>query len=93
VAAALREGPDAIAVGAITTPEHAAAVIDAVAAGQLVLATLAATADRAADHLVELLPLDRRDLAKAVIARDFLGAVAGVVQGANRRFEVVARRD
>jgi hypothetical protein len=28
-----------------------------------------------------------------VIARGFLGAVAGVVQGANRRFEVVARQD
>ena len=93
VAAALREGPDAIAVGAVTTPEHAAAVIDAVAAGQLVLATLASSAERAADHLVELLPLDRRDLGKAVIARGFLGAVAGVVQGANRRFEVVARQD
>jgi twitching motility protein PilT len=93
VAAALREGPDAIAVGAVTTPEHAAAVIDAVAAGQLVLATIATTAERAADHLVELLPLDRRDLGKAVIARGFLGAVAGVVQGANRRFEVVGRPD
>jgi twitching motility protein PilT len=93
VAAALREGPDAIAVGAITTPEDAAAVIDAVAAGALVLATLATTADRAADHLVELLPLDLRDLGKAVIARGYLGAVAGVVQGANRRFEVVARPD
>jgi len=93
VAAAVREGADVIAVGAVTMPEHAAAVVDAVAAGQLVLVTLATTADRAADHLVELLSLDRRELGKAVIARGFLGAVAGVVQGANRRFEVVARPD
>ncbi|MEO6774178.1 MAG: ATPase, T2SS/T4P/T4SS family [Kofleriaceae bacterium] len=93
VAAAVREGADAIAVGAITAAEDAVAVIDAVAAGQLVLATLATTADRAADHLVAMLPLDRRELGKAVIARGFLGAVAGVVEGGNRRFEVVARSD
>jgi len=93
VAAALREGPDAIAVGAVTEPAHAAAVVDAVAAGTLVLVTLATSPDRAADHLVELLPDDRKQLGKAVIARGFLGAVAGVVQGANRRFEVVARPD
>lgn len=93
VAAALREGPDAVAVGAVTEPAHAAAVVDAVAAGTLVLVTLATSADRAAEHLVELLPEDRKQLGKAVIGRGFLGAVAGVVQGANRRFEVVARSD
>jgi twitching motility protein PilT len=93
IAAAMREGADVIAVGAVTAPDHAAAIVDAVAAGHVVLASLATTADRAADHLVELLPIDRRELGKAVIARGFLGAVAGVVQGANRRFEVVAHAD
>jgi len=93
VAAALREGADAIAIGAVATPDDAAAVVDAVAGGMLVLVTLATSADRAADHLVDLLSHERRDLGKAVIARGFLGAVAGVVQGANRRFEVVARPD
>jgi len=93
IAAALREGPDVIAVGAVTAPEHAAAVVDAVAAGMLVLVTLGTSADRAADHLGNLLSHERSELGKAVIARGFLGAVAGVVQGANRRFEVVVRPD
>ncbi|MEO8550862.1 MAG: ATPase, T2SS/T4P/T4SS family [Kofleriaceae bacterium] len=93
VAAAMREGADAIVVGAVVQPADAAAVIDAVAAGYLVLAALGAAAEHAASHLVALAPAEHRERAKSVVERGFLGAVAGVLQGQNRRFEVVTRPD
>lgn len=93
VASAMREGADAIVVGSVTEPADVAAVIDAVAAGHLVVAALGVAAGHAASHLVALAPADHRDRAKSVVERGFLGAVAGVVQGQNRRFEVVTRPD
>lgn len=94
VVAAMREGADVIVVGKVASPEDAIAVTEAVAGGHLVLSTMAiAQAGDVLSHLVELLPADRRELGKAIIERGFLGAVAGSVQGANRRFEAVGRSD
>jgi twitching motility protein PilT len=93
VAAAMREGADAIAV-TVASAGDAAAVVAAVAAGHLVLACVgAATAAHASAHLVAQLSADERELGTIVVGRGFLGAVAGLVQGANRRFEVVGRAD
>lgn len=48
----------------------------------------AASAAVAVAHLVTL-----AGEGNAVVDRGFLGAVAGVIQGATRRFEVVGRSD
>jgi len=93
VAAAMREGADAIVIGTVAQPADAAAVIDAVAAGYLVLVTVGAAAPHALSHLVALAPVEQRDRAKSVVERGFLGSVASVVEGQNRRFEVVTRPD
>lgn len=89
VAAAMREGADAICVASVASRADAAAVIAAVSAGHLVLAGVeAASAAVAVAHLVTL-----AGEGNAVVDRGFLGAVAGVIQGATRRFEVVGRSD
>src|SRR5205823_14747961 len=77
VAAAMREGPDAIVVGTVGSAEAAGAVVEAVAGGHLVLAALAAgSAHDAADTLVDLLPYDRRELARGVLERALVGTIA-----------------
>ncbi|HEY1547438.1 MAG TPA: ATPase, T2SS/T4P/T4SS family [Kofleriaceae bacterium] len=87
VAAAMREGADAIAVDAPLAGDAAALIADAVAAGHLVIAVVAsATASGAADQLAELLPTDRR----AALKRGFLGAIATVVKPGGRTFEIAA---
>ncbi|HEY5926857.1 MAG TPA: ATPase, T2SS/T4P/T4SS family, partial [Kofleriaceae bacterium] len=93
VQAAMQEGVDAIVVGAIDSTEAAAAVIHAVAAGHLVLATIAMGVARgASDRLVDLLPSDRRQSALAALDHALLGTIAPVVKGGARSFEVVAGR-
>lgn len=91
VAAAMREGADAIVVGAITSTDAASGVLDAVVAGHLVLGTIATPDARlAAEHLIDRLPHERRDLARAALAGTLLGTIAPVVKGGSRSFEVVA---
>jgi twitching motility protein PilT len=93
VACAMREGADAIVIGAVTNAEGANAVIDAVNAGHLVLTTIATTKARhAADQLVDLLPYDRRDLARAALEHGLLGSIAPVLKSGGRSFEVVVGR-
>jgi twitching motility protein PilT len=93
VACAMREGADAIVVGAVTNAEGANAVIDAVNAGHLVLTTIATTKARhAVDQLVDLLPYDRRDLARAALDHGLLGSIAPVIKAGGRSFEVVVGR-
>ncbi|NVB82540.1 MAG: Flp pilus assembly complex ATPase component TadA [Kofleriaceae bacterium] len=93
VAAAMREAADAIVIGLIASPESAGAAVEAVAAGHLVLATIAASnARHAVDQLVDLLPYDRRDLARSALGDGLLGTIAPVVKGGGRSFEVVAGR-
>ncbi|HUS30466.1 MAG TPA: ATPase, T2SS/T4P/T4SS family [Kofleriaceae bacterium] len=93
VATAMREAADAIVLGSIATAEAANATVDAVAAGHLVLGTISASSARhAADQLVDLLPYDRRDLARGALEHSLLGTIAPVVKGGGRSFEVVAGR-
>jgi twitching motility protein PilT len=87
VAAAMRENADAIVVGAVTSAEAAEAVLDAVAAGHLVLATIASPgAATALELLVGRVAADRRGPGIAAIAGRHLGSLA--VRG--RAFEIVA---
>ena len=93
VACAMREGADAIVIGAVTSAEGANAVIDAVNAGHLVLTTIATTKARhAVDQLIDLLPYDRRDLARAALEHGLLGSIAPVLKAGGRSFEVVVGR-
>ncbi|HEY5950565.1 MAG TPA: ATPase, T2SS/T4P/T4SS family [Kofleriaceae bacterium] len=93
VQGAMQEGADAIVVGAIASPEAAVAVVEAVAAGHLVLATISASSARiAGDHLIDLMPSDRRELARGVLPYGLLGTIAPVVKAGARTFEVVAGR-
>jgi twitching motility protein PilT len=93
VASAMHEAVDAIVIGTIATTEAASAAFDAVAAGHLVLATISASsAKHAADQLVDLLPIDRRDLARGALEHSLLGTIAPVVKGGGRSFEVVVGR-
>ena len=93
VAYAMRESADAIVIGAVTSVEGANAVIDCVNAGHLVLTTIATTKARhAVDQLVDLLPYDRRDLARAALDHGLLGSIAPVIKAGGRSFEVVVGR-
>jgi twitching motility protein PilT len=93
VACAMREGADAIVIGAVTNAEGAAAVVDAVNAGHLVLTTIATTKARhAVDQLIDMLPYDRRDLARAALEHGLLGSIAPVLKAGGRSFEVVVGR-
>ena len=89
----MQEGVDAIVIDAVASPEAAAAVVVALAAGNLVLATIASSGVRAAsDQLLALVPADHRDLARAALERGLLGTIAPVVKSGARSFEVVAGR-
>ena len=93
VAAAMREAVDAIVLGAISTAEAAGAAMEAVSAGHLVVATIAASSARhAADQLVDLLPIDRRDGARGALDHSLLGTIAPILKGTGRTYEVVAGR-
>lgn len=93
VAAAMREGADAIAIGAVGSTDAAEAVVDAVAGGHLVIATVIAPSPRLAlEVVVDHVSLDRREFARAVFGEALLGTIAPVVtrQG-SRSFSVVPR--
>jgi twitching motility protein PilT len=93
VRGAMQEGADAIVVDPVASPEGAAAVVIALAAGHLVLATIAASGVRGAvDQLLALVPADHRDLARDALERGLLGTIAPVVKSGARSFEVVAGR-
>lgn len=93
VRTAMQEGADAIVVGTVASPEAAVAVVEALAAGHLVLATIAASAVRgASDQLLDLVPEERRELARAALERGLLGTIAPVVKAGARSFEVVTGR-
>jgi len=93
VTSAMSEAADAIVIGAVDSAEGATAVIDAVAGGRLVLTTLVVPAARVAiDRLLDRLPADRRELARALCAESLLGTIVPVVgRGGARTFEVVGR--
>jgi twitching motility protein PilT len=92
VASAMREGADAIVVGAVTSLDAASAVIDAVAGGHLVLTTVGApVAEVAVERLLHRLPAEQRDLARSLLADSLVGTVAPIVgRGGARTFELAA---
>ncbi len=94
VAAAIREGADAIVIGDVTSPDAAAAVIDAIAGGQLVLTTVVAPRGQAAiEQLVDRLPVERREHGRALCAAQLVGTITPVVaRNGTRTFEI-ARGD
>jgi twitching motility protein PilT len=93
VAAAMHEGADAIAVGAVHTAGDAAAVIEAVAGGHLVLTTLAVPRTGVAiDRLIDRLPLEQREVARELCADALLGTIGPVVSRTGRSFEVAPGR-
>jgi len=92
VVAAMREGADAIVVGAVHSAGDAAAVIEAVSGGHLVLTTLVAPrAAVAVERMIDRLPLDHRDLARALCADALLGTIGPVVSRSGRSFEIAGR--
>ena len=93
VGSAIREGADAIAIGAVTSDDVAAAVIDAIAAGLHGITTIAAgSAASAAGQVLGLLPAARKELGKAMLERALVGTIGPVSTSGGRRFEVVAGR-
>jgi len=93
VASAMREGADAIVVGAVTSVDAAMAVVEAVAGGHLVLTTLVApTAATALECLLDRLPAEQRDHAHRLFAALLVGTIAPIVgRGGARTFEVGGR--
>jgi twitching motility protein PilT len=88
VAAAMSEGADVIAIGTALTAAAVTAVLDAVAAGHLVLVAVAAGAHGAVERLLAALPADRRDPARMLLGETLLGIVAPTLRGGQRSFEV-----
>ncbi|CAN5908312.1 hypothetical protein BH11MYX3_BH11MYX3_44190 [soil metagenome] len=93
VAGAIREGADAIVVGDVSSPDAAAAVIDALAAGKLVLTTLLTPGGEGAiDHLIDRLSGERRDHGRALCRDHLLGTITPVVARTGARTFEIARR-
>ncbi|MDB4959013.1 MAG: Twitching motility protein PilT [Myxococcales bacterium] len=93
VAAAMNEGADAIVVGTVASADAARATLDAVGAGLLVLATITVpVAGLALEVLVDQLPVERRDLARTILADAHLGTIGPVLRGTQRSFEVLNGR-
>jgi twitching motility protein PilT len=93
VAAAMREGVDAIAIGAVQSAADAAAVIEAVAGGHLVLTTV--TVPRAGvglERLLDRLPLEQSEVARTLCEDAYLGTIGPVVTRAGRSGEVAPGR-
>ncbi len=89
VATALRENPDAIAIGDGGSPASAAAVFDAVYGGGLVITTvIAPSGSLAVERLVEQSGPDRRELVRAILASSLLGTVLPTPARGGRTFEV-----
>jgi twitching motility protein PilT len=91
IRSALREDPDVLFIGELTSGEVAAVALDAAESGRLVFASLPAPSTVAAvDRLLELLPADRAH-ARASIAASLRGVVAEVLVGRMRGGRVAAR--
>ncbi|MEJ7597631.1 MAG: ATPase, T2SS/T4P/T4SS family [Kofleriaceae bacterium] len=93
VRAAMHEGVDAISIEHVGSSEAAEAIVDAVAGGHLVLATVnAPTADLALERVLDAVPVDRRDHARKLLSENLLGAIRPVpARNGSRTFEVTGR--
>lgn len=94
VEAALAEGADAIAIGVITSADGAAALVDAVVGGALVLATVSASnASVALERILGFLDGDQRELGRSVLGEAMLGAVrVSVGRGGARSYEMTGNK-
>jgi len=89
ISAAMLEGADVIAVGAVTSAEAVSAVVNAVAGGHFVVTTIIApVAGIAIECMLDLLPIDRRELARGLIGSALLGTISPVTTRTGRSFEV-----
>jgi twitching motility protein PilT len=90
VASAMLEGADAIAVGSVSSGDAASAVVDAVAGGHFVVMTIVAPVAGVAplERVIDLLPVDRRELARGICATALLGTICPVVTRSGRTFEI-----
>jgi twitching motility protein PilT len=78
--AALRENPDVFVVEDLNSAEMVPLVLDAAGQGLLVFASLTVpSATDAVQHLVNLVPPERRAAAHAALAETFRGAIAQVL--------------
>lgn len=89
VEAAMREGADAIVIGAVTSPEAMAALVDAVAGGHLVLTTMTGSDPRLAlQRRLDWLG-DARGAAEKLCAGALLGTITpAVARSGGRTYEV-----
>lgn len=85
VAGASHEGVDVISVCAVHSAPDALAVLDAVAAGHLVVITITAPPRLALERLIAALPPEHRELGRAVFAETLLGTVATQIGPAGSR--------
>jgi len=91
VRSALREDPDVLFIGELSSADIAAVALEAVESGRLVVASLPAPSTVAAvDRLLELLPGDRSN-ARASMAASLRAVVAEVLVGRTRGGRVAAR--
>jgi twitching motility protein PilT len=93
VRGAMHEGADAIAIENAGGSEAAAAVVEAVAGGHLVLVSVVApTAALGLDRILDAIPVDRRDHARKLLGDALLGAIRPVAARTGARsFEVAGR--
>ncbi len=90
VAGALRENPDALAIGDVRSAESANAVLDAAYGGGLVIMTITApSGGLAVERLVEQCGRDRQEFARAILGQTLLGTIVPVPGRSGRTFEVV----
>ena len=93
VLAALAEGADVIAIGAVHDADGAGALVDAVAGGALVLATVnASNASQALERILGFLDAGQRDIGRSVLGEATLGSVrVSVGRGGQRSYETSGR--
>ncbi len=90
VASALRENPDALAIGDVRSADAANAVLDAAYGGGLVITTITApSGSLAVERLVEQCGRDRQEFARAILSQTLLGTIVPVPGRSGRTFEVV----
>lgn len=92
VAGALAEAADAIAIGNVASADAAAGLLDAVAGGALVLATVTVSnAAVAVDRIVGYLDAGLKDLGRNVLDASVLGTIRATIHKGTRSFEMSSR--
>jgi Tfp pilus assembly pilus retraction ATPase PilT len=93
VEAALAEGADAIAIGAVASRDAASALVDAVLGGGLVIAAVTApNPATAVERVLALVAPETRDLARSALGDAMLGALrVSVGRGGARSYEASGR--